>query len=268
VKDTAVAEGLTFTQREPAAFLRPYVTHLSAYTERYADPLPRRQSPFAGVVMIFGFGTPLTLNGPGGARRLASFAGGLHDTYVDTTTTGIAEGVQVNLTPLGARRLLGTPLRELTNRVVSLEEVLGGWATATAERLAEAPDGAARTALLDEALSARIGDAPVPDRRVGWAWQRLVATRGTVSVASIAAELGWSHRHLVSRFHDQIGLAPKAAARVLRFEHATGRLRSGMSPADTAAVCGYYDQAHMNREFRVMAGATPRALASSPRTIG
>ncbi|MEU8041756.1 helix-turn-helix domain-containing protein [Streptosporangium sp. NPDC049078] len=268
MNDAAVTEGLTFTESEPGAFLRPYVTHLSAYTERYADPMPRRQPPFAGVVMIFGFGAPLTLDGPEGAQRLASFAGGLHDTYVDTTTTGISEGVQVNLTPLGARRLLGMPLRELANRVVPLEEVLGGWATATVARLAEAPDGAVRIALLDEALSTRIGDAPLPDRRVGWAWQRLVATRGTMSVASIAAELGWSHRHLVSRFHDQIGLAPKAAARVLRFEHASGRLRSGMSPADTAAVCGYYDQAHMNREFRAMAGVTPRGLASPPRAIG
>jgi AraC-like DNA-binding protein len=268
VHDAAVAEGLTLTEGEPGAFLRPHVTHLSAYTERYADPTPRRQPPFAGVVMIFGFGAPLAMSGPGGSRRLASFAGGLHDTYVDTTTAGIAEGLQVNLTPLGARRLLGVPLRELTNRVVSLEEVLGGWATATVERLAEAPGRAARIALLDEALSGRIDQAPAPDRRVGWAWRRLVATRGTVSVASIAADLGWSHRHLVSRFHDQIGLAPKVAARVLRFEHATGRLRSGMSPADTAAVCGYYDQAHMNRDFRTMAGATPRELASPPRVIG
>lgn len=264
----AAAEGLTFTESEPGSFLRPYVTHLSAYTERRAAPTPRRQPPFAGVVMIFGFGVPLSLSGPAGLRRLASFAGGLHDTYVDTTTAGVAEGVQVNLTPLGARRLLGMPMRELTNRLFSLEEVLGGWATATVERLAEAPGRAARIALLDEALSGRIDEAPEPDRRVGWAWSRLVATRGTVSVASIAAELGWSHRHLVSRFHDQIGLAPKVAARVLRFEHATGRLRSGMSLADTAATCGYYDQAHMSRDFRAMAGATPRELVPPPRVLG
>lgn len=261
------AEGLTSTEGEPGVFLRPYVTQLSAYTERYAEPLPRRQPPFGGVVMIFGFGEPLALDGPGGVRRLTSFAAGLHDTYVDTTMSGAAEGVQVNLTPLGARRLLGVPMRELANRVVSLEEVLGPWSTATVERLAEAPGRAARIALLDEAISGRIAEAPASDRRVCWAWDRLAATRGAVSVASIAAELGWSHRHLVSRFHDQIGLTPKAVAKVLRFEHATGRLRSGMSPADTAVTCGYYDQAHMNRDFRAMAGATPLELATprSPR---
>ncbi|MFI6512091.1 helix-turn-helix domain-containing protein [Streptosporangium sp. NPDC050855] len=260
--ETGAAEGLSFTVGEPGSLLRPHVTEMSAYSERYALPRARRQPPFPGIVMIFGFGAPLALSGPGGDRRLASFAAGLHDTYVDTVTAGTAEGLQVDLTPFGARRLLGVPLRELANRVVSLEEVLGGWATTTIERLAETPGRAARLALLDAVLGRRIGEAPAPDRRVAWAWGRLVAARGAVPVASLAAELGWSHRHLVSRFHDQIGLAPKAAARVLRFQHATGRLRSGLSAADTAAACGYYDQAHMNRDFRAMAGATPGEMTA------
>jgi AraC-like DNA-binding protein len=263
VENATTVEGLTFSEGEPSAFLRPYVTHLSAYTERRSEPLSRREPPFAGVVMVFGFSAPLGLSGPGGSRRLRSFVGGLHDSYVDTTTAGVAEGVQVNLTPIGARRLLGVPMRELANRVVSLEEVLGRWATTTVERLAEAPCRAARLALLEEALSRRIGEAPGPDRRIGRAWDRLLAARGAVSVSSMADELGWSHRHLVSRFHDQIGLAPKAVARVLRFEHAVDRLRAGGSLAGTAVTCGYYDQAHMNRDFRAMAGATPRELVLS-----
>jgi AraC-like DNA-binding protein len=263
VENATTVEGLTFSEGEPSAFLRPYVTHLSAYTELRSEPLSRREPPFAGAVMIFGFNAPLGLSGPDGFRRLRSFVGGLHDIYVDTTTAGVAEGVQVNLTPIGARRLLGVPMRELANRVVSLEEVLGRWATTTVERLAEAPGRAARLALLDEALSRRIGEAPEPDRRIGWAWDRLLAARGAVSVSSMADELGWSHRHLVSRFHDQIGLAPKAVARVLRFEHAVDRLRAGGSLAGTAVTCGYYDQAHMNRDFRAMAGATPRELVLS-----
>lgn len=264
VKDSVVNEGLVFLEGRPGHRLRPHVTHLSAYTERYTRPLPRRQPPFAGAVMIFGFAEPLALDGPGAEapQRLVSFAGGLHDTYVDTTMTGLAEGVQVDLTPLGARRLLGMPMSELANRVVSLAEALGPWAETAVERLAGAPDRQARLALLNELLTRRIHAAPEPDRRIRWAWGRLVATRGTIGVASLAEELGWSHRHLVSRFHDQIGLAPKAVAKVLRFEHAAARLRAGLPLADTAVRCGYYDQAHMNRDFRAMTGATPREVAA------
>ncbi|GIH78798.1 helix-turn-helix domain-containing protein [Planobispora longispora] len=258
---TAVTGGLTFAEGRPGAFLRPYVTELSAYAERYEEPLIRRQPPFAGVVVIFGLGEPIGLSGPGTRERLASFAGGLHDVYVDTVIAGATEGVQVNLTPLGARRLFGLPMSELAHRVVSLDDVLGPWAGAAVERLAAVPDWHDRLALLDALLTRRIHAAPESDPRVGWAWRRLRASRGALPIAELAGELGWSHRHLVSRFHDQIGMSPKAVARVMRFEHAAGRLRAGLPAADTAAACGYYDQAHMNRDFRAMAGATPRQLA-------
>nr|BFE82232.1 hypothetical protein GCM10020093_048330 [Planobispora longispora] len=99
VDGTAVTGGLTFAEGRPGAFLRPYVTELSAYAERYEEPLIRRQPPFAGVVVIFGLGEPIGLSGPGTRERLASFAGGLHDVYVDTVIAGATEGVQVNLTP-------------------------------------------------------------------------------------------------------------------------------------------------------------------------
>ncbi|MFC6576050.1 AraC family transcriptional regulator [Planomonospora parontospora] len=263
MEEVVTTGGLTYAAAEPSPALQPYVRQLSAYSERYDTPLERRQPPFAGIVLIFGFGAPLGLDGPGGARRLASFTGGLHETYVDTVTTGAAEGVQVDLTPAGARRLLGIPLSELANRVIPLEEALGPWAGTAVERLAGAGDRHARLALLDGLLVRRIHTAPDPDPRVGWAWSRLVATGGAAGVAALARELGWSHRHLVARFRDQIGLTPKAAARVLRFEHALDRLRGGARPADTAAACGYYDQAHMNRDFRTMAGASPGELVRS-----
>ena len=78
-------------------------------------------------------------------------------------------------------------------------------------------------------------------------------------VGVLAAELGWSRRHLAARFRDEVGLAPKALARLLRFERAL-ELLGTRSLADVAYECGYYDQAHFNRDFRAFAGATPGEL--------
>jgi AraC-like DNA-binding protein len=93
-----------------------------------------------------------------------------------------------------------------------------------------------------------------------------------VSVAELAAETGWSARHLNSLFHAEVGLSPKEAARVVRFDHARHRIARGaraatacagaadapgMGLADLAAECGYYDQAHLAREFRSLAGCPP-----------
>ncbi|WP_165977694.1 helix-turn-helix domain-containing protein [Nonomuraea diastatica] len=83
-------------------------------------------------------------------------------------------------------------------------------------------------------------------------------------MSSLAESLGWSHRHLVARFHDQIGLTPKTAARVIRFGRAARLLQAGASIARVAAECGFYDQAHMNREFRVLGDVTPGQIYPRP----
>ena len=91
------------------------------------------------------------------------------------------------------------------------------------------------------------------------AWSRLIATRGRTEIAELCRELGWSRRHLAVRFRDEVGLAPKVYARVLRFERAAALLArdGGARFAEIAYQCGYYDQAHLNRDFREFAGTSP-----------
>jgi AraC-like DNA-binding protein len=105
---------------------------------------------------------------------------------------------------------------------------------------------------------------------VSYAWRRLRQTRGRVGVAGLAAETGLSARRLGSLFRDEFGLAPKEAGRVFRFTHARqrigraatgGGLGTGQGATATfatlAAECGFYDQAHLAREFRALAGCPP-----------
>ncbi|NRQ35457.1 helix-turn-helix transcriptional regulator [Nonomuraea sp. NN258] len=248
--------GLDLVEAVPSAALRPYVLRLCAYREHYPAPVTRSESAMPGAVLILAFGTPMEVQG----ERVTSFTGGLGDRFMVTRTTGPAEGVEVFLTPFGARRLYRMPMRHLTNRVVPAADLLGPWA----ERLAEVPSWRARLALVDRLLTSRILAGPELGPELPWAWARLLRSGGDLGVAALAAELGWSHRHLVSRFHDEIGLTPKAAARVIRFSRAARLLRSGRTIAEVAAECGYYDQAHMNREFRVLGDATPGQIFPRP----
>jgi AraC-like DNA-binding protein len=161
---------------------------------------------------------------------------------------GDIDCVDVQLTPLGAYQLFGMPMSELTNEVVDLTEL----ATLSPYRL-------------DRDLLRLAADGPTPAREVAWVWQRLVAAGGNVPISTLAAEVGWSRRHLVNRFRAQVGLPPKTVARILRFEELLRRLPTATRVADVATACGYYDQAHMNRDFREFAGTTPSAyLARFP----
>ena len=76
--------------------------------------------------------------------------------------------------------------------------------------------------------------------------------------------MGWSRKRLWSRYRSQIGLTPKRASQLIRFDHAAHRLAGGHSPAAVAVESGYVDQSHLHRDVLAFAGATPAAVAVSP----
>jgi AraC-like DNA-binding protein len=148
------------------------------------------------------------------------------------------------------------PLHELARRTVPLEDVLDE--PVLVERLASGRDWDARFELLDAALARRVADVR-PSREVAWAWRRLRETHGRVSVGWLAEELGWSRERIVARFRDEVGLAPKACARLIRFERAR-ELAGTMPWAEIAFDCGFSDQSHLINEFRRVTGRTPETF--------
>jgi AraC-like DNA-binding protein len=178
--------------------------------------------------------------------------------------------VEVLLAPLGAYRLLGLPMAELSGQTVDLVEVLGPAGRRLAEQLREAPSWRQRFGLLDRFLLRRLEEGRPPAPEVDWAWRRLEATGGTVPIRQLAGEVGWSHKHLIARFGQQVGVKPKTAARLVRFNRVWRRLdQAGGRPdwALLAAEAGYADQSHLVREFHQFTGTTPtgflaRALPS------
>lgn len=175
--------------------------------------------------------------------------------------------IDLKLRPLGAYTLLGVPMHELAGSAVALEDLLGSSADRLLDQLAEAPGWAGRFDLLDAFLLRRAEDGPRPAPQVLRAWQRMLASAGAVPVRDLAAEAGWSHRHLIAKFREQVGLAPKALARVVRFDGLLSRLEAGAPLARLAAEAGYCDQAHLNRDFAELAGTTPTDWLARRPTI-
>jgi AraC-like DNA-binding protein len=245
--------------------LRAIVQHYVGWFEQTPQPFRRRELPIGAVPVIVSFGDPFLLTDADGghAERRVSFVAGMHDRWSVVEHAGRSHGVEVYFTPLGARRVLGLPLRELTNLEVELEDVLGAAFTRElVERLATAPGWAERFALLDATIAAKLAEAPGPAPLVDWAWRRLRESDGRLAVRALAAEIGCSRRHLVAQFHEQLGLPPKTLARVLRFNRAVDLLQrdDGTRFGEIALDCGYYDQAHLNRDFRAFAGDPPTAF--------
>jgi AraC-like DNA-binding protein len=258
----------------PAPALRPYIAWYSGYRQAGLPPGRHRGLPSPYLTVIFTLDDPLEVAGHPDPRqspgRYRTLVGGLHTAPALITHPGRQSGVQLQLSPLGSRALLGLPAGELASIDVDGPAVLGALADQIVDRMRDQADWPGRFAVLDQMLSSRLG-ASDPDHgsrvggEVGQAWRFLLAAGGRCGVAALADETGWSDRHLRSRFREETGLTPKAAARVIRFDRARRRLQvlaaSGEPPAlaDLAADCGYYDQAHLAREFRELAGCPPSA---------
>ncbi|WP_234327525.1 AraC family transcriptional regulator [Streptomyces sp. NRRL WC-3742] len=250
----------------PGGGLGPYVAWYDGYRQRGVAPGVHTGLPSPYLTFIVTLDEPLVITGhPDPAQAAGSFVtlvGGLHTAPATITHEGAQSGVQIAVHPLAARALFGVPAGELAGIDVPAEEVLGGLALRLQERLREASGWAERFAVLDGALLGVARPSGRVPAEVVWAWEELRRSGGSVPVAELARETGWSARHLLERFRRETGLTPKAAARVIRFDRARRLLAAG-SPrpllAELAADCGYFDQAHLAREFRSLAGAAPSA---------
>jgi AraC-like DNA-binding protein len=187
-----------------------------------------------------------------------AWIGGLSETYTIVGFGDTYGAIDLKLHPLGAYTLLGLPLSELTGRCVALSDVFGRSGAALPDRLRDLPSWDARFDAVEDFLTARMASGPRPDPAVLSAWRRLSETAGSVRVEALAAELGCSRRYLQSKFRDQVGMAPKAVARQLRFADVCRRIeQTPRRWSEIAFAAGYADQSHLNREFREFAGTTP-----------
>lgn len=251
------------THGAPDPRLSGYVLRYCDYDERTGSFVRRRELPGDRVVAIINLGAPIRVRAPGGewAEHRDGFFAGLHDTYAITETNGAQRGVQIDLTPVGAHLLLRLPMHHLTHRVVSLDDLLGRAGRELHEQLAFATGFEQRFRVLDGFFLDRLDDALSPVPSITRALARLKATQGQVSVGTLTDELQCSRRYLNLGFQEHVGVSPKLLARILRFTHAVDLSAGPLSWAEISQACGYYDQAHMVRDFRQFSGSAPTDFA-------
>jgi AraC-like DNA-binding protein len=244
---------------KPASHLRPYV---SSYIDFDMTGWPgrcHRGLPDGSLTVVLSIGTPVVVRCAGQADVAAAAAvAGLRTGPVTIVHDRTQRGVQLELTPAGARALLRVPAAALADGVFCLGDVAGRRADELAGRVAASPGPTRRAEALDAVLTSWLTEDRYPPA-VDAMWRRLVVSAGSAPIAAIAAEIGLGRRHLGQLFRAELGLAPKTAARVLRFARARRLLVAGQTRglARTAAACGYFDQAHLTRDWKQLAGCTP-----------
>ncbi len=230
--------------------------------------------PHPAVTIVFQLGDPMTIGAGPGATRGRAVVVGVCGRPTVTESSGVVDCVELRLSPTSAFSLFGgMPMTELTAGPVDLDAVAGGRVGEVVERAATASTWPDRfdevrsllVALGDEGRDGGGGAAHAePDAGVERAWALLARSGGTIPVNELCAATGWSPGRLRRRFQAQVGLTPKRAGRLIRFDRARRLLEAGMTPAETAAACGFFDQSHLHRDVGEFAGLTPSEVARRP----
>ncbi|MEO3809626.1 helix-turn-helix domain-containing protein [Sphaerisporangium sp. B11E5] len=205
----------------------------------------------------------LAVHGAHRRHERGSVVAGLLPGDLRVTGRGAGECLQIRLEPVLAAAVLGAPA-ELTGTVVSLDDVWGRDAERAEDRLRAAASWDERFTIAVEILGRRLDAGRPVDPEVAHTWRRTFAGRGRVRVDGLADEVGWSRKRLWSRFRSQVGITPKRAAGLVRFDHAAHLLAAGHPVAGVATESGYADQSHLHREVKTFAGLTPTAVAAEP----
>lgn len=239
------------------------------FCERTATSVDRLELPPAATVIILCCGEPVTLQSalhPGLTSRLDAFSAGLQVPAQCVTHAGINDCVEIRLPPLAAYALFGGAMTEANSDPTNLLNVAPRPTAILLDQLRITCAWPDRLAAVDRFLARGLAESKrrVP-QELTWAWRTLEQSHGQIAIRSLARAIGWSERHLISRFLAYFGVRPKALARRLRFNHAFDLLSA--HPRDEISTialdAGFSDQSHMTREFQTFSGVTPRVLRAA-----
>jgi AraC-like DNA-binding protein len=245
----------------------PLAAHVEMfwYVTGRADFARDRRLPTGKTHLLINLGDAPTLfsreTGDIARRFPTCWISGQQHSYIETGSGGDTILLGAQFHSHGAYRLLRIGQHELCDRVIELEALLGDRVLSLREHLLAAPSPNDCFALLERWLIDQLEQGTDVHPAVLATTRTVAADPGGIHVRALSRAIGWSQEHLIRRFREQVGLTPKAYANILRFDRALGLARRRTAAwSEIALRCGYYDQAHLVRDFQRYAGRAPASL--------
>ncbi len=270
---------MLYREIDPPPHLAPFVRCfwlLEEQEARLPGP-PERVLPDGCVEFVVHHGDPYRFSGGGVyEKQPRGIVAGQLSSAAFLRSTGRVGMVGLRFHPGGAHPLLREPLDRLTDRFVSSDDLFGPPVRALEREIRAVPDNARRIQALVRFLERRVQSlSPASNSLARHAAREITQRRGMERIGALARRLGCSRRTLERHFRTEVGLSPKALARIERFQ---GFATAIASPArrdwtDLALGLGYCDLGHASREFRSLAGTSPSGYlgeehALSDRLLG
>jgi len=222
---------------------------------------PERILPDGCVELILNFGAEFSQHCEGQQKlQPRNFLVGQMTGPILISPTGAVQLIGIRFHPGGTLPFLRLPLHEITDQVVEL----GSLSSQLERNLLDAASASCslmdKVTAIEEFLTGELLSRK-HDSRLTMLAARIVESGGLVSVDQLANDAGISSRQLERRFLREVGLGPKLLGRIIRFQQVFRAVEQCDAAWATVAIeCGYYDQAHLIRDFHQFARQTPAVL--------
>lgn len=257
---------MRYRELKPTPSLRPFVEcfwTLEGDASINPSP-PERILPDGCVELILNFGDRF-LQHDGFQRKLQprNYLVGQMTGPVLISASERVELLGIRFQPSGTRPFVEVPAHEFTDRVVELGSISTQFERELLHACAAGSTLTRKIAVVDKFLARELTKAKHDSQLLTLA-ANVIDSHGVVSVDELASQAGISSRQLERRFLRDVGIGPKLLARIIRFQQVFRAVdQSNPGWADVAFACGYYDQAHLIRDFKQFAQQTPAVLLAN-----
>lgn len=157
------------------------------------------------------------------------------------------------------------PMSEISDCVLDADLLWGKRFGYLREKILETKELSRKFVVIEEFLLRQFQSKLDPDPVVEYAVDRIIATPDQISLGKLNDSIGYSQKHFISLFKSQVGITPKAYLRIMRFQKAINEIEEIQKVEWTAIAqdCGFYDQAHLIKDFRAFSGLTPEQYVRS-----
>lgn len=259
---------MLYSEFKPQPPLNRFVECLWTLESDVPSWQPERILPDGCVELILNFGARFSQHsGKAPALQPRNFVVGQMTGPIMISAGGPVQELGIRFHPGGTLPFLKLPLYEITDELVELGSLSSKFESELVRAASRSESLVEKIAAVAEFLTRQVTTYD-HDARVLMLAARIVDSGGAVSVDQLANDAGISSRQLERRFLREIGLGPKLLGRIIRFQQVFRAVEQAEPAWATLALeCGYYDQAHLIRDFNQFAQQTPAVLFSTQSAL-
>ena len=183
---------------------------------------------------------------------------------VRTESISIPSGKQASMFVISFKKGMAypffpVPMDEMSDRVVDADLLWGRDFAHLREHLLEIRDISLKFAAAERFLLRHFQRKFTLNPAVEYALAEILRRPDQINLGLVSQKIGYSQKHFIAMFRQQVGITPKAYLKIIRFQKAISEIeeRREVNWTDISQDCGFYDQAHFIHDFKFFSGFTP-----------